>query len=88
MPVVPSLSTRVDPWRYDRELHGTRTEIERLFRRLKVFRRILSRFDKLSALFPGSILVALIFDALRQCEQTLVEWSPGSEATCSLYTKG
>ena len=89
VPVVPPLSTRVDPWRCDRELHGTRTEIERLFRRLKVSRRLLSRFDKLSVLFPGSMLVDLIFDALRQCEQTPVEWpTPGSEAACSLHTRG
>ena len=41
--------------------------VERLFRRLKGFRRIFSRFDKLDVLFLGFILVAvaLIFDALR-----------------------
>ena len=89
VPVVPPLSTRVDPWRCDRELYGTRNEIERLFHRPKALRRILSRFDKFSALFTGSMLVALIFDALRQCEQTLVEWrAPGLEATCSLHTRG
>lgn len=89
VPVAPPLSTRVDPWRYDRDLHGTRTEMERLFRRPKAFRRVLSRFDKLSALLPGSMLVALMFDALRQCEQTLVGWpAPGFEATCGLYAKG
>ena len=88
VPVVPPLSTRVDPSRYDRDLYGTRKEIERLFRRLKVFRRNLSRFDRLSALLLGSILLALMFDALRQCEQPLVGWpTPGFEATCSLYTK-
>ena len=65
VPVVPSLSTRVDPWQYDRELYKRRNEVERLFRRLKGFRRIFSRFDKLDALFLGFILVALIFDALR-----------------------
>ena len=64
-PVVPPLSTRVHPWEYDRELYKRRNEIERLFRRLKGFRRIFSRFDKLDALFQGFILVALIFDALR-----------------------
>ena len=65
VPVVPPLSTRVDPWQYDRELYKRRNEIERLFRRLKGFRRIFSRFDKLDALFLGFILMALIFDALR-----------------------
>ena len=30
-PVVPPLSTRVDPWEYDREMYKRRNEIERLF---------------------------------------------------------
>ncbi len=64
-PIVPPLSTRVDPWQYDREMYKRRNEIERLFRRLKGFRRIFSRFEKLDALFLGFILFALIFDALR-----------------------
>ena len=64
-PVVPPVSTRVDPWEYNRELYKRRNEVERLFRRLKGFRRIFSRFDKLDVLFLGFILVALIFDALR-----------------------
>ena len=64
-PVVPPLSTRINPWRYDREMYKRRNEIERLFRRLKGFRRIFSRFEKLDALFLGFILFTLIFDALR-----------------------
>ena len=64
-PVVPPLSSRVAPWEYDKELYKRRNEVERLFRRLKGFRRIFSRFDKLDVLFLGFILLALIFDALR-----------------------
>ena len=64
-PVVPPVATRVDPWEYDRELYKRRNEIERLFRRLKGYRRIFSRFDKLDVLFLGFIHFALIFDALR-----------------------
>ena len=64
-PVVPPLSNRVSPWEYDKELYKRRNEVERLFRRLKGFRRIFSRFDKLDVLFLGFILVALIFDGLR-----------------------
>ena len=63
-PVVLPLSTRVHPWEYDREMYKRRNEIERLFRRLKGFRRIFSRFEKLDVLFIGFILFALIFDAL------------------------
>ena len=42
-----------------------RNEIERLFRRLKEFRRIFSRFEKLDVVFLGFIVFALIVDALR-----------------------
>ena len=64
-PVVPPLSTRVAPWKYDREMYKRRNEIERLFRRLKGFRRIFSRFEKLDVIFLGFLSFALIFDALR-----------------------
>ena len=63
-PVVPPLSTRVRPWEYDQELYKKRNEIERLFRRLKAYRRVFSRFDKLDVLFLGFISFALIIDAL------------------------
>ena len=64
-PVVPPLRTRVDPWEYDPQMYKRRNEIERLFRRLKGFRRIFSRFDKLDTLFLGFILLALVFEVLR-----------------------
>ncbi len=63
-PVVPPKRNRLDPWQYDREMYKRRNEIERLFRRLKGFRRIFSRFEKLDVIFLGFILFALIFDAL------------------------
>ena len=65
MPVVPPLSTRVHPWAYDWEMYQRRNEIERLFRRLKGFRRVFSCFEKLDVLFLGFISFALILDALR-----------------------
>ena len=64
VPVVPPLSSRVDPWVYDREMYQRRNKIERLFRRLKGFRRIFSRFEKLDVLFLGFISFALIVDVL------------------------
>jgi transposase len=39
IPVVPPLSTRLGPWEYDREMRKRRNELERLFRRLKGYRR-------------------------------------------------
>ncbi len=67
LPVVPPLSTRVDPWDYDRELYKRRNEVERVFRRLKGYRRVFTRFDKLDVMFAGFVVVALIVEALRLC---------------------
>jgi len=64
-PVVPPLRTRVDAWTYDRILYKRRSEIERLFRRLKGFRRIFSRFEKLDVTYMAFIYFALIVEALR-----------------------
>ena len=64
-PVVPPKQNRVNPWTYDRMMYRRRNEIERLFRRLKGFRRIFSRFDKLDVMFTAFIHFALIVEALR-----------------------
>ena len=64
-PVVPPLSTRLEPWEYDREMYKRRNEVERLFRRLKGYRRIFSRFEKLDVMFLAFICFALIADGLR-----------------------
>jgi transposase len=65
VPVVPPKSNRLDPWEYDRELYKKRNEVERLFRGLKGFRRIFSRFEKLDVIFLGFINLVLIVDALK-----------------------
>ena len=65
IPVVPPKSNRLEPWEYDRAMYRKRNEIERLFRRLKGFRRIFSRFEKLDVLFLGFLTFALIVEALR-----------------------
>jgi transposase len=65
IPVVPPKSNRVSPWRYDRALYRKRNEIERLFRRLKGYRRIFTRFEKLDCLFLGFLCFALIVEALK-----------------------
>jgi len=41
---LPPKSNRLIPWEYDRQLCKKCNEVERLFRRLKGFRRIFSRF--------------------------------------------
>jgi len=65
IPVVPPTQNRVTAWEYNRAIYKRRNEIERLFRRLKGFRRIFSRFEKLDVMFVGFINLALIADGLR-----------------------
>jgi len=64
VPVVPPKSNRLDPWSHNKELYKKRNEIERLFRRLKGFRRIFSRFEKLDVVFLAFLHFALIVEAL------------------------
>jgi len=66
-PVVPPKTNRLKPWLYDRVLYKRRNEIERLFRRLKGYRRIFSRFEKLDVMFVGFILFVLIIETLKLC---------------------
>ena len=66
-PVVPPKQNRITPWEYDQEVYKKRNEIERLFRRLKGFRRIFSRFDKLDVMFISFIQFALIVEGFRLC---------------------
>ncbi|WP_090745750.1 IS5 family transposase [Candidatus Nitrospira nitrosa] len=65
VPVVPPKQNRRAPWEYDRVLYTHRNEIERLFRRLKGFRRLFSRVDKLDVMFLAFINFALIVEGLR-----------------------
>ena len=67
IPVVPPKTNRIEPWEYDREMYKRRNEVERLFRRLKGYRLIFSRFEKLDVMFIGFISFALIADWLRLC---------------------
>ncbi len=62
--VVPPKINRLSPWEYDKEIYKKRNEEERLFRRLKGFRRIFSRFDKLDVVFRFFINFSLIADRL------------------------
>jgi transposase len=67
IPIVPPLKTRIEPWEYDRDMYKRRNEVERLFGRLKGFRRIFSRFEKLDLMFLGFVSFALVADGLRLC---------------------
>ena len=64
IPVVPPKSNRKNPWDYDKQLYKQRNQVERLFRRIKRFRRIFTRYDKLDIIFLAFVYFALIVDAL------------------------
>ena len=64
IPVVPPKSNRKNPWDYDKQLYKQRNQVERLFRRIKRFRRIFTRYDKLDTIFLAFVYFALIVDAL------------------------
>ena len=64
IPVVPPKSNRKNSWDYDKELYKQRNQVERLFLRIKRFRRIFTRYDKLDIMFISFIFLALIIDAL------------------------
>jgi len=63
-PVTPPKSNRKNPWEYDKELYKLRNQVERLFLRIKRFRRIFTRYDKLDIMFLTFIFLALIIDVL------------------------
>ena len=64
MPVVPPKKNRKNPWSYDEQLYKQRNQVERLFRRIKRFRRVFTRYDKLDVVFLSFVYFALIIDTL------------------------
>lgn len=64
LPVKLPKSNRVSAWEYNKEMYKKRKEVGRLLRRLKVFRRIFSRFDNLDCVFVFFIYFALMADAI------------------------
>lgn len=64
-PIVPPKSRRDKPWEYDKELYKRRNEVERFFRRLKSFRGIGTRYDKLDRMFITLVWLACICILLR-----------------------
>lgn len=59
-PVIPPRRHRRSPHAYDRALYKEPNRTERFFNRLKQFRRIAARYDKLLANFRGFVRRASI----------------------------
>ncbi|OAM91708.1 transposase [Termitidicoccus mucosus] len=58
-PVVPPNPLRRKPWKLNKALYRQRNHVERLFRRIKGFRRVFTRYDKLDVLFRSFVSFAL-----------------------------
>jgi transposase len=55
--VIPPNPTRKHPARYDARLYRQRNRIERMFCRLKDFRRIATRYDKRADNYLSAVLI-------------------------------
>lgn len=58
--IIPSTATRARAIAYDKQLYKKRNLIERMFCRLKDFRRIATRYDKLARNFLAAAHIAAI----------------------------
>ena len=68
--VIPCNPTRKQPIPYDFEAYKVRNTIERCFNKLKHFRRIATRYDKLAANFLAMVQLASMRLWLRAYEST------------------
>jgi transposase len=57
-PVIPNRSNRKQPFRFTKRLYKLRWRIESAFNRLKDFRRIATRYDKLARNYLASVCLA------------------------------
>jgi putative transposase len=60
-PVIPPISTRSQKLPYDKELYRGRNRVERFFHKLKQFRRIATRYDKLAKTFFAAVCLVAAF---------------------------
>jgi transposase len=58
MPVIPNHPTRKQPFRFNKRLYKLRWRIENAFNRLKDFRRIATRYDRLARNYLASVCLA------------------------------
>ena len=58
--VIPPKKNRINLRDYDRHLYKERNQVERLFGKLKHWRRVATRYDKTASAFMGFVLIAAI----------------------------
>jgi putative transposase len=62
---IPSRANRIEPVELESELYAERNRVERLVGKLKQFRRVATRYDKLAATFLAFVQVTAAFVAVR-----------------------
>ena len=60
-PVIPPISTRSKKLHYDKDLYRERNRVERFFNKIKNFRRIATRYDKLRKTFFAAVYLCASF---------------------------
>lgn len=60
-PVIPNRSNRKQPFRFSKRLYKMRWKIEAAFNRLKDFRRIATRYDRLARNYLASVCLTAAF---------------------------
>jgi transposase len=60
VPVIPPRANRKEPRDFDKDLYKDRNVVERLWNRMKQFRRVATRYEKTGRNFLGFVLVAAI----------------------------
>jgi transposase len=65
-PVIPFKANRTSPGRLNKKAYRERNRIERLLGKLKEFRRVATRYEKLKQTFLGIIHLALGFIRLKR----------------------
>ena len=59
-PVIPNKSNRKRPYPFDRKRYRNRNVIERMFGRLKDFRRVATRYDKNAKNYMAALCLAAL----------------------------
>ena|ERR1700678_3712487 len=58
--VIPSHPKRTDEIPYSKRLYKKRSIVENFFQKLKSFRRVATRYDKLGSIYRGVVIIACI----------------------------
>ncbi len=70
VPNIPNKSNRKKRYRWKKSIYRERNHVERFFNKLKNFRRIATRYDKLGATFFAFVQLASVRIWLRSIEST------------------